>query len=178
MQITQKNNTTWLQLLISIGGVLLILYLVSILIDYIINDEDSYEKSELKSRKEKKPRIFVSHSWKHNRDYKSLISGFERQGFDYYNHSISIEKAEKLKNAAEIEKKIKNHLLYSRCLLVLGGDYSNNYWIKKEVEIAKSLGKKIIAVRPWSRSSIPNYLEKSADEIIGFNSKAIIERIK
>ena len=62
--------------------------------------------------------------------------------------------------------------------MVLGGTYSNKYWIKKEVEIAKSLGKKVIVVRPWNTYSIPKYLEETADEIIGFNSKAIIKKIK
>ena len=83
-----------------------------------------------------------------------------------------------LKNEKEIENKIKKQLIYSRCLLVLGGTYSNKYWIKKEVEIAKSLGKKVIVVRPWNTYSIPKYLEETADEIIGFNSKAIIKKIK
>jgi antiphage defense system Thoeris ThsB-like protein len=169
-----NSSASWLQLIISIGGIFLIAHLISKLIDYLINNEEDY----FKKRKKTKPRIFVSHSWNHNKDYNNLISGFEKQGFDYYNHSISIEKAEDLKNEEEIENKIKNQLLYCRCLLVLGGKYSNNYWIKKEVEIAKSLNKKIIAVRPWNTSSIPKYLEESADEIIGFNSKAIIKKIK
>ncbi|WP_338378749.1 TIR domain-containing protein [uncultured Flavobacterium sp.] len=176
MENKNTNNSSWLPLLISIGGILLLAHLMSKLIDHLIGNE--FKENDSAERIRRKPRIFVSHSWKHNKDYNNLIKGFEKQGFDYYNHSISIEKAEDLKNEREIENKIKNHLLYSRCLLVLGGSYSNQYWIKKEVEIAKSLGKKIIAVRPWNTNNIPKYLENSADEIIGFNSKAIIEKIK
>lgn len=178
MENRNQNNLSWLQILITIGGVLLFAHLVSTLIKYLINNELGEEEGYLDKRRKRKPRIFVSHSWKHNKDYSNLIKGFERQGFNYYNHSIPIEKAEDLKNEKEIENKIKNQLLYTRCLLVLGGNYSNKYWIKKEVEIAKSLGKKVIAVKPWKTKSIPKYLEKSADEIIGFNSKTIIEKIK
>lgn len=178
--MTNKNSSSssWLQLIISIGGILLFAHLIAKLIDYLIDNDFSEEDNYLEKRKKRKPRIFVSHSWKHNKDYNNLIKGFEKQGFNYYNHSISFDKAEDLKSDKEIENKIKNQLLYSRCLLVLGGSYSNKYWIKKEVEIAKSLGKKVIAVRPWNTNSIPKYLEKTADEVIGFNSKAIIEKIK
>jgi len=178
MQNDNLNESSWLPLIISIGGILLFAHLMSKLINYLIGSELSDEKDYLEKRKRRKPRIFVSHSWKYNKDYNSLIRGFEKQGFNYYNHSIPVDKAEDLKNEKEIENKIKNQLLYSRCLLVLGGAYSNKYWIKKEVEIAKSLGKKVIAVRPWNSNKIPKYLEESADEVIGFNSKAIIEKIK
>lgn len=174
----ETKNSSWLPLIISIGGVLLFAHLISKLIDYLIDNQLNENENNDKEGKLTKPRIFVSHSWKHNKDYNNLIKGFEKQGFNYYNHSISLEKAEDLKSEEEIENKIKNQLLYSRCLLVLAGSYSNNYWIKKEVEIAKSLGKKVIAVRPWNTNIVPKYLEKTADEIIGFNSKAIIEKIK
>ncbi|WP_248723203.1 TIR domain-containing protein [Seonamhaeicola sp. ML3] len=174
----ETKKSSWLPLIISIGGVLLFANLISKLIDYLISNQLNEDESHILERKQRKPRIFVSHSWKHNKDYNNLIKGFEKQGFNYYNHSISLDKAEDLKNEKEIENKIKNQLLYSRCLLVLGGSYSNKYWIKKEVEIAKSLGKKVIAVRPWNTNKVPKYLEKTADEIIGFNSKAIIEKIK
>lgn len=177
MNNNNSNKSSWLTLIISIGGIILIAYLISKLVEYLINNEFN-EEDEINDRKKRKPRIFVSHSWKHNNDYNNLIRGFEKQGFDYYNHSISIDKAEDLKNEKEIENKIKKQLIYSRCLLVLGGTYSNKYWIKKEVEIAKSLGKKVIVVRPWNTYSIPKYLEETADEIIGFNSKAIIKKIK
>jgi len=188
MENNKKNNNSWLALIISIGGLILIAHLISKLVSYLIKNEisdtidasndDKAPSSSSKEKKEKRPRIFVSHSWDDNKDYKKLINGFEKQGFQYYNNSIPIDKAEDLKNSNEIEQKIKNHLLYARCLLVLAGEYSNNFWIKKEVEIAKSLGKKVIAVRPWNSKEIPKYLEESADEIIGFNPKAIIEIIK
>ncbi|SDX74716.1 MTH538 TIR-like domain [Lutibacter oricola] len=184
MENNKTNNNSWLPLIISIGGLILIAHLISKLVSYLINsetsdiEESSDKKISNKKKREKKPRIFVSHSWEHNNDYNKLINGFEKQGFQYYNNSISIEKNDDSKNSKEIETRIKNHLLYARCLLVLAGEYSNNYWIKKEVEIAKSLGKKIIAVKPWQSKQIPKYIENSADEIIGFNPKAIIEQIK
>ncbi len=178
MQLTPNYNPPppnseppdWLKFIISIGGIFLFAHLVGKLASYLI-DEFSQEP-------EKTPRIFVSHSWKHDDDYNKLIKNFKKQGFEYYNHSLPEGKADYLKNEKEIEKKIKNQLLYCRCLLVLGGNYANKPWIKKEVEIAKSLNKKVIAVRPWNAYKIPKYLEGAADEVVGFNSKAIIERIK
>jgi hypothetical protein len=63
-------------------------------------------------------------------------------------------------------------------VLVLAGKYANNFWIKKEVQIANEMGKEIIAIRPWGATSIPSYLKNDADKIIGFNAKSIIEKIK
>lgn len=119
--MTNNNsyNSSWLELIISIGGVLLFAHLISKLIDYLIGNYYSEEDYYLEKRKKRKPRIFVSHSWKHNKDYNNLIKGFEKQGFVYYNHSISLEKAEDLTNGKEIENKIKNQLLIADVCLFL-----------------------------------------------------------
>jgi hypothetical protein len=143
---------------------------------YSNNTKPSYYKKPFKQKK-KKPRIFVSHSWSHDEDYNRLIKAFKSLNFKFYNHSIPEYKAQDLKTGGEIEQKINNQLLYSRCLLVLGGNYSEKYWIKKEVEIAKSLQKKVIVVRPWNTNEIPDYLKNSADDIVDFIPKEIIKLI-
>jgi hypothetical protein len=143
---------------------------------YINNRKPIYYKKTF-PKKKKKPRIFVSHSWSHNADYDKLIKAFKRLNFNFYNHSIPEYKAQNLKTGREIEDKIKNQLFYSRCLLVFGGNYAEKYWIKKEVEIAKKLQKKVIVVRPWNTKQIPNYLRESADSIVDFKPKEIIKLI-
>lgn len=143
---------------------------------YTNNRKQTHYKKPLQ-RKKKKPRIFVSHSWSHDEDYDRLMKAFKKLNFSFYNHSIPEYKALDLKTGREIEHKINNQLLYSRCLLVFGGQYSKKYWIKKEVEIAKKLQKKVIVVRPWNTKQIPDYLIKSADNVIDFNPKEIIKLI-
>lgn len=139
------------------------------LIEYILNSFFSQEAT---------PRIFVSHSFDHEKDYINLLKNFDRHEFEFYDHSINSDKADWSMKTRQIEKRITNHLLYVRCLLVLGGKYAEKPWIRKEVEIARKLGKKIIAVRPYGISRVPAYLEREADEVIGFHPRTIIEIIK
>lgn len=185
MEENIEKKPPWLYLIIIILMFFVLFYFISKFFKFIFkkkkkkstnNRKPTYRKKSYQKKK-KKPRIFVSHSWSHNEDYDRLIKSFKKLNFNFYNHSIPEYKALDLKTGKEIEHKIENQLLYSRCLLVLGGNYSKNYWIKKEVEIAEKLQKRIIVVRPWNTKEIPDYLNKSANKIVGFNPKEIIELI-
>ncbi len=159
----------WLQALIYIGGAVLIVYLLARLFDFLFNT---------KAHNEKTRRIFISHSWKYDGAYRTLIKRFDYYGFEYYNHSISEEKALDAETSRKIENGIRNKIRGCSKVLILGGKYANNYWIKKEVKIANELGKEVIVIRPWGANSIPTYLLDNADQVVGFNAKTIIELIK
>lgn len=170
MIIEQKNNVEtpkWIEVLLYIGGAILIGYLLSKLFEHLFETE-----------KETIPRVFISHSWDYDDDYRTLVKRFDYYGFDYYNHSIPEEKALDEETSRKIEMGIRNKMKGCSKVLVLAGEYANNYWIKKEVQIANEMGKEIIAIRPWGSFSVPEYLKNEADKIVGFNTKSIIETIK
>ena len=125
-----------------------------------------------------KPRIFVSHSWEYDREYKSLIKKFGMYDFEFYNHSIPENKAINEATTHKIEASIRNKIKGCSKVLVLAGEYANNYWIKKEVEIAQEMNKEVIAIRPWGKQIVPNYLKSMGVNIVGFNTKSIIEKIQ
>lgn len=158
----------WLQLLLLIGGTVLAGYLIGRLLEMLFEGEDSGRV----------PRVFISHSWKYDRDYWSLMDKFERNDFNFYNHSIDVGKPLDVKTSREIEEGIRSKMKGCSKVLVLAGPYSQRYWIKKEVEIANQLNKEVIAVRPWGQTFVPKYLESKADRIVGFNSIAIMENLK
>jgi hypothetical protein len=174
--MSEQNNTNetpeWLQALLLIGGVILIGYLLSKLFDFLFGTEEEVK------RKGSVPRVFISHSWNADKDYRTLIKRFKHYGFEYYNHSIPEEKALDEETSRKIEAGIRNKMKGCSKILVLAGDYANNYWIRKEIKIANEMGKEVIAIRPWGERSIPAYLKNDADRIIGFNTKSIIENIK
>ena len=167
--ITNEETPGWLQALLYIGGAILIGYLLAKLFDYLFGSGKS---------KGVTPRVFISHSWDYDNDYKTLVKRFDYYGFEYYNHSIPEEKALDEISSRKIENGIRNKMRGCSKVLVLAGNYANKYWIKKEVQIANELGKEIIAIRPWGNSVVPDYLKKDADVILGFNAKSIIETIK
>ena len=175
--VEQKNNNNppeWLKSLIYIGGAILIGYLLAKLFEYLF----SSTINETSSRKQTMPRVFISHSWDFDDDYRTLIKRFNHYGFEYYNHSIPVEKALDEETCCKIEIGIRNKMRGCSKVIVLAGGYANNFWIKKEVQIANEMCKEIIAIRPWGATTIPSYLKNDADKIIGFNTKCIIESIK
>ncbi|MCC6448439.1 MAG: TIR domain-containing protein [Chitinophagaceae bacterium] len=166
---TNKEFPVWLQLLLVVGGSVLIAYLLTKLFEFLFGSDNEKEPTR---------RIFISHSWDYDKDYKTLIRNFNNYGFEYYNHSIPEEKALDEQTTRKIENGIRNKIRGCSKVLVLAGDYANNFWIKKEVKIASEMGKEIIAIRPWNTTSIPSYIKNEADIIVGFNTKTIIETIK
>lgn len=165
----------WLQALLLIGGTMLLAYLLAKLFESLFGEDDD-DRSERYGAS--MPRVFISHSWDYDDDYRSLIKRFDSYNFDFYNHSIPEEKALDENATKDITEGIKSKMRGCSKVLVLAGDYANNYWIKREVEIAKELGKEVIAIRPWGANTIPPYLRSNADRILGFNTKNIIEKIK
>lgn len=159
----------WLKILFVIGGIILLYHLLSALLDYLFPPEKGTKV---------RPRVFISHSWKNDADYWNLIKKFENYSFEFYNHSIEEGDPVDAVTAWQIEKGIENKMRGCSKVLVLGGNYANRYWIKKEIEIANRMGKEIIAVRPWGKAYIPKDLYKNANRVIGFNSKTIIENLK
>lgn len=125
-------------------------------------------------------RLFVSHSWAYGDAYDKMIKFFEDQGLDYFNHSVPQDDPvhtngtdKQLKDA--IEAKIKG----TSCIIILAGVYASySKWIKKEIEIAVSYGKSIIAVEPWDSEKTSKIVKDNADTIVKWQSKSIVDAIK
>jgi len=166
-QTPQNEMPEWLRFLFIIGGVILLYYLLLALLDYLFPHDTKV-----------RPRVFISHSWKKDADYWNLIKKFENYNFEFYNHSIEEDNPLDAFTAKQIEKGIENKMRGCGKVLVLGGNYANRYWIKKEIEIANRMGKEIIAIRPWGKTNIPKDLYENAHRVLGFNSKKIIENLK
>lgn len=162
----QKPN--FLGNLLKIGLILATTYLVAKLFEYLFDDWEDDEVA---------PRLFISHSWNYDRDYWDLLNKFEQNNFRFYNHSIDNLSPNNI-NAKQIEENITRKMRGCSKVIVLAGPYSENYWIKKEIDIANQLGKEVIAVRPWKQPYIPRYIEKHATKVIGYKSPTIIEHLK
>lgn len=65
------------------------------------------------------------------------------------------------------------------CVLILAGVYATySKWINIEIELAKSMGKKIIAIEPWGSEKTSQVVKKHADRIVGWNTSSITNAIR
>jgi hypothetical protein len=129
---------------------------------------------------EKSFRLFISHSWAYGDAYEKIIKFFEDQKLDYFDHSVPVNDPihtngtdKQLREA--IDAKIKG----TSCIIVLAGVYSTySKWIQKEIDIAKSYGKPIIAVEPWASEKTSKFVKDNAVVIVKWQSKSVVDAIK
>lgn len=125
-------------------------------------------------------RLFISHSWAYGDAYEKIIKFFNDQNLGYYDHSVPFNDPihtngtdKQLREA--IDAKIKG----TSCVIILAGVYSSySKWIQKEIEIAKSYGKPIIAVEPWGSEKTSQIVKNNADIIVKWQSKSVVDAIK
>lgn len=125
-------------------------------------------------------RLFISHSWNYSDAYEKLISLIDGQGLDYYNHSVPKDDPVHTNGTDwQLKQAIEAKVLGTSCVLILAGVYSSySKWIIKEIEIARAIGKKIIAIEPWAAERTSQVVKDNADIIVGWNGKSIIDAIK
>jgi len=125
-------------------------------------------------------RLFISHSWSYDKNYKRVVELLEEQGLNFYDHSVPKDDPihtngtdKQLHDA--IEAKMKG----TSCILILAGVYASySKWIKKEIDIAESYGKKIIAIELWDSGRTSKVVKDSADRIVKWQGKSIADAIK
>lgn len=124
--------------------------------------------------------LFISHSWAYGDAYEKLVSMLDSaNNLQYKNYSVP--KNDPIHNAGtdkELYQAIENQIVMASAVLILAGVYSTySKWINKEIEIAKRLQKKIIAIEPWGSEKTSTVVKKNADRIVGWNTSSIVRAI-
>lgn len=129
---------------------------------------------------EKIYRLFISHSWNYGDAYEKIISFFEDQKLDYYDHSVP--KGDPIHTNGsdkQLREAIENKIKGTSCVVLLAGVYSTySKWINIEIEIAKAYRKPIIAIEPWASEKTSKVVKDNADIIVKWQSKSIVNAIK
>ena len=125
--------------------------------------------------------LFISHSWAYGDMYEKLVSMLDAKfDFDYKNYSVP--QNDPIHNAAneqQLKEAIRKQIQPASCVLILAGVYSTySKWINIEIELAKSMGKKVIAIEPWGAEKTSLVVKKAADRIVKWNTDSIIRTIK
>jgi hypothetical protein len=127
-------------------------------------------------------RLFISHSWTYGDMYERLVGFFnEHPLFKWTDYSVpKNDPIHNAKNEKELYDAIKAQISSVNCVVILAGVYSTySKWIKKEIEISKTIfSKPIIAVEPWGSERTSTIVKSNADAIVKWNSSSIVDAIR
>jgi len=127
--------------------------------------------------------LFFSHSWKYDDEYRNLIALLDKQTDDNFSYSnYSVPKDDPIHNAPNdklLKEAIRAQMVRCSNIIILAGVYSTySKWINIEIELAKEMGKKIIAVQPYRAERTSEKVKASADHIVGWYGVSIVNAIK
>lgn len=125
--------------------------------------------------------LFISHSWAYSNTYNGLIDLLNAKPyFNYKNYSVP--KDDPIHNAPydyQLRDAIRRQMQPASCVLILAGVYSTySKWINIEIELAKSMNKKIIAIEPWGSQKTSAVVKNAASQIVRWNTDSIVSAIR
>lgn len=125
--------------------------------------------------------LFISHSWNYSDYYEKLVNLLEKKPyFDFKNYSVP--RSNPIHNAPydyQLRNAIEQQIKSASCVIILAGVYATySKWINIEIDLAKKLGKKIIAVEPWGSEKTSTVVKNAADEIVKWNTDSIVAAIR
>ncbi len=125
--------------------------------------------------------LFVSHSWSYSNQYDGLVKLLDEAPYFIY-RNYSVPKDDPIHNAPTqkaLKEAIRKRMIPTSCVLILAGVYSTySKWINIEIELAKELNKKIIAINPWAAERTSTVVQGAADIIVGWNTSSIVKAIR
>lgn len=125
--------------------------------------------------------IFISHSWTYSNAYTKLIELLdEAKYFQYKNYSVpKDDPIHNANNSKELYEAIKNQEKYANVVIILAGVYASySKWIDKEIEIAKQLGKPILAIEPWGSERTSAKVKNAANKVVKWNTISVVNAIR
>ena len=128
--------------------------------------------------------LFISHSWDYPTAYTGLVKLLDNASyFSYKNYSVPKDDPLTIRNPnyykSELKNKIRNQMVLCSAVLVLAGVYSSySEFINMEIEIAKELGKPIIAIEPWASEKTSLVVKNAATRIVKWNTDSIVSAIR
>ncbi|HZK61317.1 MAG TPA: TIR domain-containing protein, partial [Anaerovoracaceae bacterium] len=112
--------------------------------------------SEL-TENEIKCHVFIPHAWDYEEKYEKILDLLDGvEDFEYKDYSVPKDDPLETNSTKELEEALERQIKAASVVIVPAGMYaSHREWIQKEIQIAKKLGKPIVAVRPWGSNKMP-----------------------
>lgn len=125
--------------------------------------------------------LFISHSWSYSDAHNGLVTLLKASpGFAFKNFSVpEHDPIVGALNDKQLEAAIENQIRPCSAVLIMAGMYSTySKWINKEIEIAKRMGKVIIAIKPFGAERISTVVRDAAHAECAWNTNSIISAIR
>ncbi|MEB5993775.1 TIR domain-containing protein [Serratia ureilytica] len=124
--------------------------------------------------------VFISHSWNYGDFYTRLVDMLHsKPGFSFKNYSVPEENPIfGAKTDRELEAAIEVKMRLSSVVLIMAGVYSTySKWINIEIDMAKRLGKPIIAIKPFGAERISAVVRAASHKECAWNTNSITQAI-
>ena len=125
--------------------------------------------------------LFISHSWNYSDAHDRLVKlltahpTFTFKNFSVPPHNPIIG----AQTDKQLELAIENKIRPCSAVLIMAGMYSAySKWINKEIEIAKRMGKVIIAIKPFGAERISTVVRDAAHAECAWNTNSIVGAIR
>jgi len=125
--------------------------------------------------------LFISHSWSYTDSYEKLLYLLDSNPyFRYKNYSVpKSDPIHNTNNESQLKLAIKDQMKHASCVVILAGVYSSySKWINIEIELAKSMNKKIIAIEPWGAQRTSAVVKNESNTTAKWNTDSIIKAIR
>lgn len=125
--------------------------------------------------------LFISHSWTYSDAYDKLAGMLNNAtNFSYKNYSVpKNDPIHNASNASQLKAAIRNQMQHASCVLIMAGVYSTySKWINIEIELAREMGKTIIAIEPWGAQRTSLVVKQVANKVAGWNTSSIVSAIR
>jgi hypothetical protein len=124
--------------------------------------------------------LFISHSWNYSDSHDNLVRLLNAHPtFRFKNFSVPPQNPIVDANTdKELEAAIENKIRLCSAVLIMAGMYATySKWINKEIEIARRMGKVIIAVKPFGAERISTVVRDAAHAECAWNTNSIVNAI-
>ena len=125
--------------------------------------------------------LFISHSWAYSNSYEGLEGLLkDRSYFGFKNYSVPKDDPIHTRGTdKELYEAILRRIKLSSAVLILAGVYATySKWINKEIDIANSLEKPIIAIQPWGSERTSQVVKANANQIVKWNTESVVSAIR
>lgn len=130
--------------------------------------------------------IFISHAWKYSEHYKKVVEWLNEaqaegvltwKNYSVPQHDPLIDPDTDV-GRDKLKEMLKNQISPTKRVIILSGMYvTYSDWIDYEINTAVNYRKYIIGVKPWGQQRIPGKVEKSANVMVGWNKKSLIDAV-